>query len=59
MSENQTSRPTQKELRNRRLEEQLRDNLRKRKELARARKASVSERPVTGTGSNISRPDKE
>lgn len=36
-------RPTRKEERTRRLEEQLRDNLRKRKELSRARKLPGSQ----------------
>lgn len=51
LSEDQTSRPTRKDQRNRRLEEQLRDNLRKRKDLARARKAPVPEGPGTGESS--------
>lgn len=60
MSEDQTPRPTRKDQRNRRLEEQLRDNLRKRKDLAQARKSSVPEVPETGeTSSGTPRPDGE
>jgi hypothetical protein len=42
VSGDKTPRKTQKEERTRRLEEQLRDNLRKRKELSRARKVAAS-----------------
>lgn len=59
MSEDKTSPPTRKDLRNRRLEEQLRDNLRKRKELTRARKTSLPETGGAGGAPQVPCSDDE
>lgn len=51
MAGDETPGMTRKDERNQRLEAQLRDNLRKRKELARARKVTASKlgKPTSGT----------